>query len=177
MVWQTWRFPERHPAGPGPWDDEPDKAQWVDPTTGLDCLIVRNKMASLCGYVGVPVDHPLHGLSHHDDRVHKLRAHQGVDYAAYCSGAEDGPDVCHVALPGRPEHPWWLGFSTTYHNDLQPRPQVVSPELTRVLEALLPPVLRSNWTDGSDTTYQTYRDFAYVRNQVTCLALQVFLRQ
>lgn len=50
--------------GPGPWRDEIDKAQWVDELTGLDCLIVRNRMGGLCGYVGVPESHPLHGVEY-----------------------------------------------------------------------------------------------------------------
>lgn len=47
--------------GVGPWVSEPDKAQWVDPATGLDCLIVRNGGGALCGYVGVPESHPWFG--------------------------------------------------------------------------------------------------------------------
>lgn len=45
----------------GPWQDEPDKAQWVDEATNLDCLMVRNPMGALCGYVGVPREHPWYG--------------------------------------------------------------------------------------------------------------------
>ena len=40
-----------------PWLDEPDKAQWIDKTSGLDCLIVRVKHhGALCGYVGCKID-------------------------------------------------------------------------------------------------------------------------
>lgn len=49
--------------GPGPWNDEPDKRQWQDEATGLPCLIVRGPVGALCGYVGVPPDHPAYGLS------------------------------------------------------------------------------------------------------------------
>ena len=38
----------------GPWDNEPDKAQWIDEASGYDCLIVRGGGGALCGYVGVP---------------------------------------------------------------------------------------------------------------------------
>lgn len=38
------------------WDQEPDRKHWVQ--QGLDCLIVRNLMGALCGYVGVPPSHP-----------------------------------------------------------------------------------------------------------------------
>lgn len=48
----------------GPWQDEPDKVQWVDEATGYDCLIVRNHGGALCGYVGVPEGHPYHGVGY-----------------------------------------------------------------------------------------------------------------
>src|SRR5690606_28176723 len=48
----------------GPWDGEPDKAVWVDETTGLDCMIVRGPVGALCGYVGVKEGHPWHGRSY-----------------------------------------------------------------------------------------------------------------
>jgi hypothetical protein len=48
----------------GPWNAEPDKVQWVDEATGLDCLIVRNNGGALCGYVGVPEGHPWHGVDY-----------------------------------------------------------------------------------------------------------------
>lgn len=45
----------------GPWQGEPDKVQWVDEPTNLDCLIVRGPAGALCGYVGVPESHPWYG--------------------------------------------------------------------------------------------------------------------
>lgn len=51
----------------GQWKDEPDKLQWIDEKTGLDCLIVRNPNAlNLCGYVGVPKTHPLYKKGYSD---------------------------------------------------------------------------------------------------------------
>lgn len=55
---------EREEWGSGPWTEEPDKVQWVDEATGLDCLIVRNSMGALCGYVGVPESHSLYGVDY-----------------------------------------------------------------------------------------------------------------
>lgn len=48
----------------GQWDNEPDKVQWIDDTTGLDCLIVRTHRGNLCGYVGVGPDHVLSGIEY-----------------------------------------------------------------------------------------------------------------
>ena len=50
----------------GPWNDEPDKTQWVDEATGLDCLAVRGPSGSWCGYVGLSPEHPWHGLEYSD---------------------------------------------------------------------------------------------------------------
>jgi hypothetical protein len=50
--------------GPGAWQGEPDKVQWVDAATGLDCLMVRNPGGAWCGYVGVGPGHPWHGTDY-----------------------------------------------------------------------------------------------------------------
>lgn len=82
----------------GAWQNEPDKVQWVDEATGLDCLIVRNGGGALCGYVGVPEGHPWHGLDYMsctqrptcDDRwcEHSpetlASVHGGITFAASC---------------------------------------------------------------------------------------------
>src|SRR5437764_13906827 len=57
----AWRFHPRFltDPGPGPWDGEPDKLQWIDCGTGYDCLIVRAvHHGRLCRYVGLPPSHP-----------------------------------------------------------------------------------------------------------------------
>lgn len=53
--------------GDGPWQREPDKAQWQDEVTGLPCLAVRGPFGSWCGYVGVVPTHPAHGLDYHGE--------------------------------------------------------------------------------------------------------------
>jgi hypothetical protein len=53
--------------GPGPWQDEPDKAQWQDEETGLPCMILRNHSGALCGYVGVDSTHPWFGKGYSDE--------------------------------------------------------------------------------------------------------------
>lgn len=63
---REWTYRDRAGWDAGPWDGEPDKAQWTDEATGLPCLIVRNRMGALCGYVGVPAAHPWHGKDYSD---------------------------------------------------------------------------------------------------------------
>lgn len=50
----------------GVWQKEPDYQYWKDSETKLDCLIVRNQLGSLCGYVGVPKDHLFYKKSYID---------------------------------------------------------------------------------------------------------------
>lgn len=41
--------------GPGEWQDEPDRMQWIDPVTLLPCLMWRHpSLGSWCAYVGLP---------------------------------------------------------------------------------------------------------------------------
>src|SRR5688572_33275852 len=75
----------RWPAGP--WDDEPDKVQWEDETTGYPCLAVRNRLGAWCGYVGVPKGHPFFAKDYghvSDDWNNYSPAHGGLTYAAFC---------------------------------------------------------------------------------------------
>lgn len=63
--------------GPGPWQEEPDKIQYVDEATGLPCLIVRNgpTIGALCGYVGVLPGHPLHGKRDTQYTMESMKQH------------------------------------------------------------------------------------------------------
>lgn len=160
---RTWTFPERRPATSGPWDDEPDKAQWVDEATGLDCLIVRNRLGALCGYVGLPPGHRLHGVDYYDaEDAADLHVHGGLTFADRCQeGAEDGPGVCHVPEPGRPAEVWWLGFDCAHAGDLSPGLQ----------EDLAKAGVDTSWRSGMFA--DVYRDFGYVQGQVTDLARQL----
>lgn len=73
---QTWTNPNRSFPPGGAWDAEPDKQQWVDEATGLDCLAVRNPSGTWCGYVGVPTTHPVFG-KYYSDPIPELTALHG----------------------------------------------------------------------------------------------------
>jgi hypothetical protein len=68
----------------GAWDQEPDKVQWIDEATGLDCLIVRNGGGALCGYVGVGPSHPSHQQDYNDVDVD---VHGGLTFSDTCADA------------------------------------------------------------------------------------------
>jgi hypothetical protein len=150
MEMKTWKHKTRlRPIPAGPWDDEPDKAHWVDPETDLDCLIHRNPLGALCGYVAVPPGHPYYEKDYDDVDV---EVHGGLTYADKCrEGADPSEGICHVPLPGRPEDVWWLGFDCAHLWDLTPG-----------MEDL-----------GVTLPDETYRDFEYVKAEIEQLAKQL----
>lgn len=140
----------------GPWADEPDKAVWVHPN-GLDCMIHRGPSGALCGYVGVPEDHPLFGTSYDEVGVD---VHGGLTYSNKCQEGEDPAfGICHVPQPGRPDNVWWFGFDCAHCDDFTPRTDAL---------------LRKH---GADIDLfpgkEHYRTFAYVEAEVNRLAEQI----
>lgn len=148
---------DRSGWGPGPWDCEPDRLEWRDEATGLPCLIVRNPMGALCGYVAVGPGHPMHGADDSSDAGIALEVHGGITFASRCS-AHGGP-ICHVPKPGEPDDVWWLGFDCAHGGDLTPR--LASPRYAMSSSH------RAIFGDES------YRDVAYVRDQCANLAAQL----
>lgn len=96
----------------GVWDNEPDRKQWEDKETGLPCLIVRNEMGNLCGYVGVPQGHP-YFEKNYDDIMRPIDVHGGLTYSNHCHGR-----ICHI-VSGE-DKVWWLGFDCGHCDDLSP---------------------------------------------------------
>lgn len=144
--------------GHGPWQSEPDKAQWVDEATGLDCLIVRQpRSGHLCGYVGVGPDHPWHGKDYSADGV-DVRVHGGLTFSEACAESDDpARGICHVAEPGRPEHVWWFGFDCAHGGDYSPA--------NAILAETHPVFARSD--------FEEYRTRSYVEREIRYLARQI----
>ena len=86
--------------GPGPWDHEPDRLDWEH--AGLKCAIRRAHLGHLCGYVGVPPGHPLHGAGLSSTDV-LLDVHGGLTWA------DD-----HVPME-KPDGLWWFGFDCAHY--------------------------------------------------------------
>lgn len=132
-----------------PWDNEPNRIYWVHERTGLPCLIKRGPMGALCGYVGVPAGHPLHGAFY--DHV-DVNVHGGLTYSEACDGDPvDG--ICHLPAPGQPDDDvWWLGFDCARYRDV------------------VPGLSHAGFSGLGD---ETYKDVAYVRQEVLNLACQL----
>jgi hypothetical protein len=150
-----YRTMEKSAWGDGPWQDEPDKVQWSDETTGYACLIVRNWSGALCGYVGVQKGHPLYERSWSDCQDF-VKVHGGLTYSNHCQESQDGSRVeesgiCHKTHGD--DKTWWLGFDTCHAWDVVPG---------YPSEPLL-----------GDWGTWVYRDIAYVRGEVASLARQL----
>lgn len=167
---KTYTTIEKDNWGDGPWQAEPDKIQWVDEATDLDCLIVRNRLGALCGYVGVPPEHPWHrkdysdkvvaGGDEWDGRIDGIiDVHGGLTYADACQkDADEAEGICHVPLPGRSPDMWWFGFDCAHSHDVVPWVDARDRESGR--EPL------GSWGDA-------YRTVSYVRGQCARLAQQL----
>lgn len=173
-----YRTHDKSTWGDGPWQDEPDKMQWVDDATDLDCLIVRNGGGALCGYVGVPPEHPWHGVGYSecfrgsdcdtdpDDYWCENRpdaateVHGGLTFADSCHDTGDpSKGICHIPEPGRPDDVWWFGFDCAHAYDLCPASDA------RLRESGFDP---RRYEVG-----ETYKDVAYVKREIANLAQQL----
>lgn len=126
-------------------DKEPDKAQWIDEKSGLDCLIVRNHIGGLCGYVGVPPTHKYYELSY--DEV-DADVHGGLTFSNFCDPSEkEDTNICHTGDIANPKV-WWLGFDCVHGGDDYPTEHFNFPD-------------------------NVYRNFEYVKTEVEKLAEQL----
>ncbi len=184
---QRWTHEDKSTWANGVWQNEPDKVQWVDEDSGLDCLAVRNHYGAWCGYVGVPAGHPLHGKSHDD--CPDFDVHGGLTFSDGCheptrqqydkhcsmypgqpvksfeewSKGEMASRICHVARPDVGEV-WWLGFDCAHGFDLCPKPSRATNVSREISDAF----------DGLNGGSQ-YRTLGYVSAEIGLLAKQVML--
>ena len=127
--------------------DEPDKAQWIDPETNLDCLIVRGPVGALCGYVGVPTSHAFHSKEY--DEVN-ADVHWGLTFSDSCQQTDNEAEhICHTGDVAN-ENVWWFGFDCSHSGDFCPSYQY-----------------------EESPTFATYKTFDYVKKHVTSLASQL----
>jgi hypothetical protein len=154
-----YTFIDKTDWGDGPWQTEPDKLQWIDEATGLDCLLVRTPMSGhLCGYVGVPEDHPLFGEGYSDVDL-DIDVHGDLTFAGLCREGAEETGICHVPQPGRPDRIWWFGFDAAHAWDVRPEAAAL---LARYGIAAFP-----------DDPSATYRTVSYMQAECTRLAAQL----
>ncbi len=130
METKEYRTVDKTTWGEGPWQHEPDKKQWTDPTTGYPCLIVRGPVGALCGYVGIPMSHPLYGKHYDKTHDHDIHVHGGITFAGGCmkhGGEEAG--ICHHDPKDGPR--WWFGFDCAHAGDQAPKMNEYNKEFER----------------------------------------------
>jgi hypothetical protein len=121
MEAREYRTQDKSDWGHGPWQEEPDKMQFVDQATGLPCLIVRNHSGALCGYVGVPENHKAFELHYDAELVRGINVHGGLTFSDHCTkGGAEETHICHVPAPGEPDNVWWFGFDCAHSGDCLP---------------------------------------------------------
>ncbi len=140
---REYRTTDKATWGAGEWQDEPDKVQWIDDATDLDCLIVRGPSGALCGYVGVLPPHAWHGKHYNACTQPEpcgeaycehsigscLDVHGGLTYARGCQHSNDeSRGICHIPLNGRSDSAWWLGFDCAHYGDATPQSDAQRPE-------------------------------------------------
>lgn len=148
---------DRAAWGDGAWVNEPDKIQWVDEATNLDCLMHRHPSAGhWCGYVGVAEGHPAFGKGYDDVDA---SAHGGLTYAKFCQEtADESKGICHVPAEGRPHRVWWLGFDCAHSGDLSPGTAALYRD--------------RGWESGG-LGFETYKSRAFVEQEIEALAKQL----
>ncbi|MFD1949466.1 hypothetical protein ACFSGX_01630 [Sphingomonas arantia] len=163
------------PKENGPWLGEADKVAWLDPSTGYECIMMRDSPEGfLSGYVGVPEGHPLFGWEHKAVPLDLgIEVHGGLTYSCVC---QDGPSprlslvleaqrICHVLIAAAPlQHAtdyrahgdaWWFGFRCDHVYDVVPGAQ------------------RHRRRFMAAETAAEYRDDAYVVCEILNLAAQM----
>lgn len=132
----------------GEWDDEPDRIEWRhEKEPHFPCLIVRNVLGSLCGYVGVNESHAYYEKD--CDEVVAIDVHGGITFSDRCrKGSNIGP----TPLENESDKVWWLGFHCAHWDDVQPY-------FGKIMRADFPEV--------------TYKNIDYVIAEINSLAEQL----
>jgi hypothetical protein len=132
----------------GEWQREPDRIEWV--YLGFPCLITRQDIGFLCGYVGIPPTHPYYGKDIKDKELKEIPTDKGINFSEPSYQIDDPRAVCHQLLTKTDDY-WWIGFDCCHSDDAFPR------------------IIRFH-NFSSDATY---KNVEYVKTQVEFLAREL----
>jgi len=150
--------------GDGPWQNEPDKIQYMDEDTGLPCIIKRGPTGVWCGYVGIAEDHPAFAKDYSATILYDVEVHGGLTFANKCQEGPEEKSICHIPGKGEPDNVWWLGFDCGHAWD-------ISPQMLANNRKLFAETGNPIW--AHEDRDSVYRDINYVRNEVRNLAKQL----
>lgn len=131
------------------WKTEPNSLEYMNEE--FHCLILRHpEFLHLCGYVGIPKEHPLYLVNYisDDNPIDELECHGGVTFTGN-------------NLKGMKEDFWYIGFDCAHYMDYQPG-------LDKILSSI-PTFTESSTLFGQ----KVYRDIDFVKNEITSLVEQI----
>ena len=100
----------------GIWNDEPDFIQWMDESTALPCLMVRNKPLGVWrAYVGVEPGHSAYSLDADELRRNNIEIYGELGYTGH-----GGDDITLIGNDGQTFRLWWIGFGCASECDGRP---------------------------------------------------------
>ena len=148
MEYKEYRTVDKTNWKRGPWDDEPDKVQFVT-ANGMPALVVRGPFGALCGYVGVSSNHPFFGKKWDDIDV---SVHGGITFTNKCDPHPEAEKkgICHLVEEGEDDNIWWLGFDCGHSYDFCPAYDL----------------------PGFGFYGQSYKNLAYVKREIENLSIQ-----
>lgn len=115
----------------GPWDDEPNEEMFEH--DGFQCVILRNGMGALCGYVVVPASHPIYQDTWQN--LTSLDVHGGITFSE--TGKYFNKHVASFGIENIivDNNSWVIGFDTCHWNDYIPGiPSSASPKYYKTFE-------------------------------------------
>jgi hypothetical protein len=192
---QSHRFKKAKPSwGPGPWQEEPDRVDFVH--AGLQCVILRNLHVSgtLNGYVGVPPSHPWWGkeedeclatpqcepshISGVDGPFHRFfppghkwwSCDHRIQSMVEAHGGVNWASPTIQSTKQAHVDLWWFAFDTGHAGDFSP-----------MMEATMREVYLHQDPSGEQWArhkailrdFETYRELPYVRHELETLAEQI----
>lgn len=131
--------------GEGPWTHEPDEVFYL--YNGFPCVIRRNALGVLCGYIGLCLGHSQ--FAQHYDDVEGCDPHGGFTFSELRIAFN--PVIPQLKEFDRQNVLWWLGFDCSHYMDVVPTFASIQ---------------------GLHSFDRTYKDINYVNNELhrmTCL--------
>lgn len=123
-----------------PWSNEPDDKDWE--CAGFKCQLRRNHSGAWCGYVGLPKEHPLHGIKSDEklDMLKEMLANQleepigenpGFTILLSCLSGHIDPTPGAILkvhwgitwsdyFRNDNTELWWYGFDCSHCDDMSP---------------------------------------------------------
>lgn len=114
---------------------------------GYPCFISASPMGFLCGYVSLPLVHPVSGMSYDDiHSTYNIHVHGGLTFSRFLDLSEIGSkDLLHLAMGKQTR--WVVGFDCGHAGDA---PYFASP-----ISMMFPSAARDHIWDFDEVTRET----------------------